>query len=101
MSPDTRLQVFSAMAMSTSVEAHAIASMGLATMCNAPDVNLPLVAQVALPSLLRLLRAQKTDTIAACLDALSMLAELPQVQVDLVRMGATRTLLERASMSGA
>ena len=79
LSSDTRLQVLAAMAMSSSSEAHAIATMGLATMCNAPDVNLSLVAQVALPALVRMGKAPKPDTQAAALDALSVLAELPQV----------------------
>ena len=39
---------------------------------------------------MRLVRSFKTDTQAAALDALSVLAELPQVQVDLVRFGAVR-----------
>uniref|UniRef100_A0A7S3B0P1 Vacuolar protein 8 n=1 Tax=Haptolina ericina TaxID=156174 RepID=A0A7S3B0P1_9EUKA len=97
---DARLQTLSAMALSSSPQAHAIAAIGLATMCNTQDANLALISQVALPSLLRISRSAKPDTQAPALDALSILAELPQVQVDLVRMGAVRLLLERASTPG-
>ena len=55
--------------------------MGLATVCNSPDVNASLVAKIALPALVRLGRSPKADTQCAALDALSVLGELPQVQV--------------------
>ena len=89
------------MAMSSNTEAHAIAAMGLATMCNAADANGALIAKVSLPSLVRLGRSAKADTQCAALDALAVLSEQPSVQVDLVRMGALKMLLERAATSGA
>ena len=71
------------MAMSQSDEAHSVSAMGLATVCNAPDVNASLVAKIALPALVRLGRSPKADTQCAALDALSVLGELPQVQQQL------------------
>ena len=82
-STDARLGMLAAMAMSTNVEAHSVAAMGLATMTNAADANVPMIAKVALESLVRLGRSAKPDTQAAALDALAALAELPDVQVDL------------------
>ena len=43
---DARLQTLSAMALSSSPQAHAIAAIGLATMCNTQDANLALISQV-------------------------------------------------------
>ena len=87
MHVEVRLQVLAAMAMSQSDEAHSVSAMGLATVCNAPDVNASLVAKIALPALVRLGRSPKADTQCAALDALSVLGELPQVQqqLDLAR----------------
>ena len=98
--PEQRLDMLAAMAMSANVEAHAVASMGLATMTNASDANTPLIAKVALTALVRLGRSTAPNTQVAALDALSVLAEYPETQVDLVRIGALRTLLERASTPG-
>lgn len=99
LSSEDRLRVLAAMGMcreETNEEAHAVAAMGLATMCNAPSLSLSLVAKVALPALVRLGHSRAPDTACAALDALAVLAEQPQVQVDLVRMGALKLLLERA-----
>ena len=98
---DERLAMLASMAMSSNAEAHSVAAMGLATLANAADANLPMIAKAALPALVRLGRSSKADTQAAALDALAVLCELPDVQVDLVRMGALRMLLERAATVGA
>ena len=98
---DLRLNMLAAMAMSANAEAHSVAAMGLATMTNAPDANVPEIAKVALQSLVKLGRASGKDTQCAALDALSVLAEYPDVQVDLVRVGGLRMLLERAGTPGS
>ena len=100
LGPELRLNMLSAMAMSSNTEAHSVAAMGLATMTNAADANVPMIAKVALQPLVRLGRSSGSDTQAAALDALAVLAEYPDCQVDLVRMGALRMLLDRAGTPG-
>jgi len=56
---------------------------------------------VALPALVRLARSPAPDTQCAALDALVVLSDLPQVQRDLVKMGALKVVLERAATPGA
>jgi hypothetical protein len=97
---ELRLSMLAAMAMSANEEAHSVAAMGLATMTNAADANVPHIAKVALAPLVRLGRAAAADTQAAALDALATLAEYPEPQVDLVRLGALRMLIERAGAPG-
>ena len=97
---DSKLQVLAAMAMSSNADAHGVAAMGLATMCNAPGnssgsshgggADTGLIAKVALPALVRLARSAAPDTQCAALDALVVLSDLPQVQRDLVKMGALK-----------
>ena len=112
LQPDSKLQVLAAMAMSSNADAHGVAAMGLATMCNAPGnttsssgggggANTALIAKVALPALVRLARSSAADTQCAALDALVVLSDLPQVQRDLVKMGALKVVLERAATPGA
>jgi len=98
--PEERLAILAAMAMSSNAEAHAVAAMGFATLANATKANLPQIARVALNALVRLGRSPKIDAQAAALDAIAVLSELPSVQVDLVRMGALRMLLDRAATAG-
>ena len=113
LQPDSKLQVLAAMAMSSNADAHGVAAMGLATLCNAPGnttsssgsggggANTALIAKVALPALVRLARSSAADTQCAALDALVVLSDLPQVQRDLVKMGALKVVLERAATPGA
>jgi len=48
LQPDSKLQVLAAMAMSSNADAHGVAAMGLATMCNATgaSASTPLIAKV-------------------------------------------------------
>ena len=101
LQPESKLHVLAAMAMSSNDDAHSVAAMGLATLCNAPGASPALMTRVALPALIRLARSTKADTQCAALDALSTLSGSPQVQLDLVRMGALKVLLERAATAGA
>ena len=50
---------------------------------------------------MRLARSPTPDTQCAALDALVVLSDLPQVQRDLVKMGALKVVLERAATPGA
>ena len=100
LDPELRLNMLASMAMSANAEAHSVAAMGLATMTNASDANVPLIAKAALAPLVRLGRSSASDTQAAALDALAVLAEFPETQVDLVRIGALRMLIERAGTPG-
>ena len=43
---ELRLNMLAAMAMSANAEAHSVAAMGLATMTNASDANLPMIARL-------------------------------------------------------
>ena len=47
---------------------------------------------MALPALVRLARSPAPDTQCAALDALVVLSDLPQVQRDLVKMGALKVM---------
>ena len=53
LQPESKLHVLAAMAMSSNDDAHSVAAMGLATLCNAPGASSALITRVALPALVR------------------------------------------------